>query len=87
MFIGWKIYAFQTPDVIQRFVSTMGNSAVPYPYAVGTANTYLLDENVSLGNDTVGNAVDPYHFYYDNRKRLRSARLSGFKMLHDRHEA
>lgn len=88
VFVGWKTYAFKTPDVIQRYVSVMGNSAVPYPYAVGTTNTYLLLEEVSLGNDEVGSAADPYNRYYHAKgKRMRSARLSGFKLLHDRHES
>lgn len=51
VFIGWEIFAFKTPDEITRYVSLMGNSAVPYPYAVGARNTYLFLERTYLTNE------------------------------------
>ena len=46
MFVGDRIIVFKTRgDPIVDFRSPIGNSDVPYPYAVGTENTYLLVEN------------------------------------------
>jgi len=43
VFIGDRIFAFETPgDAIESFVSVMGGSAVPYPYAVGKRRVFLM---------------------------------------------
>lgn len=46
MFIGWEIYEFFTEDPIVDYYSEVGNNDVPYPYAIGTKNIYLMIENI-----------------------------------------
>jgi hypothetical protein len=50
MYIGEVVSTFTIPDTIESYVSPVGNSGVPYPYAVGTQNTYLLKENMFVPN-------------------------------------
>lgn len=41
--VGERIFQFRTPgDKVMTFVSDMGNSAVPYPYAVGQKRVYYM---------------------------------------------
>lgn len=48
VYIGERMFEFSTPrDNIVRYVSDMGNSAVPYPYAVGKSRVYFMIEPVS----------------------------------------
>ena len=42
IFIGDDIISFRTKDKILKFISPIGNSDVPYPYAIGEKYTYLL---------------------------------------------
>ena len=87
---GDGVFEFRTPlgDEIVRYVSVMGNSAVPYPYAVGKKNTYLMIEGVFLPNGLVGRGEDPYHVYYDAKGTVRASipAIPGIKRLHPRHE-
>ena len=67
--IGWKIYEFvlEPGDRVVDYVSTMGNSGVPYPYVVGANNTYLTTENVWMPNELVTQGEDqedPYDVFY-----------------------
>lgn len=77
IFIGWKILSFTTKDEIHTYVSDMGNSGVPYPYAIGTENTYFLIEDVYIPNDLMDDVFsndkksmfgDPYQFLYHDKK-------------------
>ena len=64
IYIGWKIYEFKTNDEIIKYVSPIGNSDVPYPYTIGTKNTYLMIEDI-YGNE------DPSQVYYkENTMRV-----------------
>jgi hypothetical protein len=52
MFLGERVFRFCTPgDEIVQFVSDMGNSAVPYPFAVGRERVYFM-----LGSQTMEQA-------------------------------
>nr|QBK85874.1 MAG: hypothetical protein LCMAC101_04690 [Marseillevirus LCMAC101] len=69
VFIGWKIYSFEALSEIVQYVSPVGNSDVPYPYAIDTKNrAYLLKENVivQLTEKEVSNipSFDPYNDCY-----------------------
>lgn len=66
IFIGAQIYSFQTlgGEAIRAFYSPVGNSDVPYPYAVGEKNTYLLLENVTVPNEELDLKRDAYSQYY-----------------------
>jgi hypothetical protein len=71
VYIGSEIYSFQSNGEIIKYVSPVGNSDVPYPYAIDKNNNiYLMIENVILTNETVknNNNFDPYNIYYDKSK-------------------
>lgn len=70
VYIGRLIYSFVPPDIIMSYVSPMGNSAVPYPYAVGQINTYLMNEDTYVPNSLLHAfdhppEHDPYTVYYE----------------------
>ncbi len=65
VFIGQKVYSFRSLSEIVQYVSPVGNSNVPYPYAIDTENrAYLMIENVivQLTEEEVQNIpeFDPY---------------------------
>ena len=69
VFIGDKIFSFTSKSEIKKFVSPVGNSDVPYPYAVDAdGRYYLMIEDVII--DKITNIKkydnDPYEFYYEN---------------------
>jgi hypothetical protein len=65
-FIGYKIFTFEVEegDEIVSYYSPVGNSSVPYPYAVGKKNTYLMLEEVYVPNDVLDLSLDAYSQYY-----------------------
>ena len=72
-FIGEEIFRFRTPtdDPVVGYVSYMGNSAVPYPWATGARNTYLMGEHLHMPNALLecGDRLtpperDPYQVFY-----------------------
>jgi hypothetical protein len=67
IYIGSEIFSFNAVnDDIVEYWSPMGNSAVPYPYAVGKENTYLMLERCSIKNSDLNPDLfhDPYDQYY-----------------------
>jgi hypothetical protein len=77
VYIGGIVYDFTTPDgdTIQKYESPIGNSDVPYPYAVGEKYVYfMLDrkyiekEKVDLKGDVYGQF---YHLPPEEAKNLR----------------
>jgi hypothetical protein len=95
-----NIYKFDVPadDKIIQYVSIMGNSAVPYPFAVGKKNTYLTLEKAVVSNHkldslrpklskkwitTMTTDNDPYGVYYDFLKKKETQyHMVGIKVLH-----
>ncbi|CAJ1418609.1 unnamed protein product [Effrenium voratum] len=67
IFVGGNIFSFESEAEISRYSSPVGNSDVPYPFAVDTeGRNYLLINNVVL--NTVPEGKDPYeHFYFSVR--------------------
>jgi hypothetical protein len=63
MFIGQQVETFEVNEDIVGYLSPVGNSGVPYPYAVGVKNTYLMIEDTYLPNDTI-TEDDPYKQFY-----------------------
>ena len=66
VYIGSEIYSFKSLSKIVEYVSPVGNSDVPYPYAVDiNGNIYLMLEKIILLNG-VGRLVgeDPYRYFY-----------------------
>ena len=72
--IGGRIISFVSSCPIIKFLSPVGNSDVPYPFAIDIGkNIYLLIENVILmHNNKIMNELseydNPYDYYYDNIK-------------------
>ena len=71
MYIGRSVYKFTTinNEKIQDFYSPIGNSDVPYSYAVGENNTYLMLAKESIPNSSwihIPN-MEPYTVYYEDR--------------------
>jgi hypothetical protein len=71
VFVGKNIYSFETSNLITCFHSTVGNSGVPYPYALDrNNNAYLMLENVIItpsefNTEKLRSSSSPYLFYYD----------------------
>lgn len=88
IFIGQYIYSFKTDDEIKKFYSPVGNSDIPYPFAVGTKNTYLLIESDYVENDVREEqqlSDDPYYQYYGHTgEKYPNHRIKGIKLLHTR---
>jgi hypothetical protein len=65
VFIGSRIYSFTSYSKIVDFRSPVGNSMVPYPYAIDTFNNYYLFlEKIVLGTVPKKYLMDPYDYYY-----------------------
>ena len=70
IFIGMNIFKFNSLSKINYYLSIVGPSCVPYPYAIDDNNNfYLMIENIImiLENDTfeyIKETGDPYMFYY-----------------------
>jgi len=85
IFIGDSIFSFSTPsrDQIISFSSPMGNSAVPYPFAVGHKYTYLFLEHIYVPNSTLRNfnplLQDPYNWFYQHTSNLTSQNVQNMQ--------
>lgn len=68
VYVGERVCSFDTAadDRIVSYVSPVGNSGVPYPYAVGESNTYLLIEDAFVPNADLPKGADPYEYLYMN---------------------
>ena len=66
IFIGECVYVFQPEDKIVKYFSPVGNSNVPYPYAIGEKYIYfMIDYNfVLLNGFTQSELDDPYMKLY-----------------------
>jgi hypothetical protein len=66
---GHGLQRFTTESPIVKFVSDVGNSDVPYPYAIDEMKRhYLLIEDIVLLNPEKKDYPDVYEFYYANCK-------------------
>ena len=77
MYIGDKIYEFDTDDEILDYISPIGNNDVPYPYAFSGRYTYIMLDNKKIKNIDL-NDSDPYDYYYDINENA-----SGLKYIHE----
>jgi hypothetical protein len=68
IYIGSEIYEF-TPfdgDTIEKYYSDIGNSDVPYPYAIGQKYVYLMIEKVAVERGLFVLKEDVYQQYYES---------------------
>jgi hypothetical protein len=66
IYIGSEIYEF-TPfdnESIEKYYSNIGNSDVPYPYAIGQTYVYLMIEKVAVERALFDLKEDVYQQYY-----------------------
>ena len=72
VYIGESIYSFKAYSKILSYVSPVGNSGVPYPYAIDeNYNHYLMIEDVVLEmterfRENLNDGQDAYEYYYSN---------------------
>jgi len=72
VYIGESIFKFKSLAKIVKYFSPIGNSSVPYPYAVDEEERYyLLIENLMIKHIPRGFKKDPYDYYYDKKKFTR----------------
>lgn len=88
VFIGNYIFEFNVEqgDTIVKYYTPTGNSAVPYPYAVGKHNTYLMVELSVLPHTTYDpSEIDPYEFFYHLPKKQQKNWNQSIKIkkIHD----
>lgn len=71
LYIGTEVYVFYAEDTIQEYYSPIGNSDVPYPWAVGRHNVYFMvdvdrqDQLTFVPKSMIqGYRGDPYAWLY-----------------------
>ena len=75
VFIGDTIYKFSVEkgDTIVKYYTPTGSCAVPYPYAVGKNNTYLMTSDKDIIPHDLYNPKEeePYSFFWSLSKKDR----------------
>lgn len=81
IYIGDNIYAFQTIDGedIKEYYSAIGNSDVPYPYAVGEKYTYFMLDKKALPNELLDLKKHAYQQFYKFELEGPSVKTKQFK--------
>jgi hypothetical protein len=95
IYSGHEVYSFETRDNedIKEYYSPVGNSHVPYPYAVGEKYTYFMLDKETIPNELLNLKEDAYGQFYghtiqdkelekkinDSKKHFKS------KMIHKSH--
>ena len=64
VYVGSEIYSFETKEEIKKYYSPIGNSFVPYPYAVGESLTYFMLDKETLPNELLDLKKDGYGQFY-----------------------
>jgi hypothetical protein len=90
--VGREIYSFETIDKenIKEYYSPVGNSVVPYPYAIGENYTYLMLDRVAIPNKLFDFKKDIYGQFYgwitkdDSQKGeiVKSKKKLKIKLIH-----
>ena len=75
VFIGHAIYDFITTEPILKYESPMGNSSVPYPFAISENYTYLILERKYILNDEYIKNTDPNAIFYKKEKTIKSYKM------------
>ena len=70
IYIGESVKRFKTLDgeLVTDYVSPVGNSAVPYPFAVTNTYVYLMTEGKAIPTTMHVHNQDPYLVYYNKEK-------------------
>lgn len=79
IFVGERIFSFKSMSEIIKYVSPVGNSDVPYPYAIDRdGHVYLMIENVILSKYDGKKDDDPYDYYYVNHNMINYKGIQDF---------
>ena len=62
--MGHLLYSFETDEPITKYYSPIGNSDVPYPYAVGSTKSYFMLDKKTLPNELLDFKKDGYQQFY-----------------------
>jgi hypothetical protein len=67
MFIGDRVYTFESLAEIVTFLSPIGNNDVPYPYAADVDGNYYLPvaNAIVMASGAIRDAEDKYRYFYD----------------------
>jgi hypothetical protein len=80
IFVGENVYKFTTTTPITKYYSIMGNSDIPYPFAISNSKIYLMIVNETINYiDWYDKKTDPYNIYYNFEKKyskIKSAKYS-----------
>jgi hypothetical protein len=95
IYAGHEVYSFETHDDedIKSYYSPVGNSAVPYPYAVGEKYTYFMLDKETLPNELLNLKEDAYGQFYGHtikdeelKKKIESSKKKfKTKQINKRH--
>ncbi len=66
IYIGSEIYGFKSPDTIKEYYSPVGNSHVPYPYAVGDKYVYFMLDRIAVPKEQIDLTKDAYAQFYQS---------------------
>jgi hypothetical protein len=77
VYIGSEIIQFSPmkDDTIEKYYSDIGNSDVPYPYAIGKTHVYIMLDKVAVSKDFFDMKKGIYEQYYEATTYLKD-RLS-----------
>jgi hypothetical protein len=56
---GYEFFSFETNDDITEFYAPIGNSDVPYPFAIGEKNAYILCFRKCVDKSHIDTLLDP----------------------------
>jgi hypothetical protein len=72
IYIGSEIFEFLpiNGDTIEKYYSDIGNSDVPYPYAVGRTHIYIMLDKVAIDKSFFDMKKDIYQQYYEVNNSL-----------------
>ncbi len=73
IYVGSEIYSFLTDDPIKAYYSPLGNSAVPYPYAVGEKSVYFMLDRIAVPVEQIDLKEDGYSQFYMKGNELKKS--------------
>jgi hypothetical protein len=78
IFIGENVYKFTTNTPITKYYSIMGNSDVPYPFAISNDKIYLMIVNETINYNDWDKKTDPYDIYYNFDKKYSKIKTAKY---------
>ncbi len=90
LYIGSEIYEFKAAngDKIVKYVSNVGNSDVPYPYAIGSKYVYIMLDKVYCAKNEFTkenfDADEVYSIYYNQKRSIIAGKMNILKQVSKR---